>query len=174
MRTKQSRAAVVALTVAGLLAAGTMAYADDDVENRTTVTGGDGGYALSGGNTVGTNGATSGDATATGGDGGSANNYQNAGDGEGEYGPNCVTGSSFTFGLLAAVQGVNVCPNVGPVASSFEGGDANGGSARSGSVSQTNNASSTAEANGGSAGIGSEKATKHKSKKAKKKHRRRH
>ena len=152
MRTTRMRTAVIALATAGLMAAGGMAYAKDDVIG---IAGGPGGTAVSGANQANGNGASSGAATSNGGFGGTADNNQTAACG----------GSSGGGGGLIGIGDVNVCPNVGPVLSSQKGGDANGGTSRSGSVEQDNNSSSTASADGGNASNGSSqpaKAKKHK------------
>jgi hypothetical protein len=168
------KTALVALTTAGLLAAGAAAYADDDM---TMVQGGKGGFALSGGNDANHNQATSGDVNPNpvvcGEEGCYGGPYVGGGSADNTQVTNCYAAGS-AASLLAAIQGVNVCPNVGPILSKQEGGDATGGDSETGDVEQNNNASSSASANGGSAYVGEGKATPAKEKKAKKRHRKNH
>jgi hypothetical protein len=164
MRTTRMKTAVVAVATAGLLALGSMAYADDNEVNMGG-TGGAGGTATSGSGATNT-GNTAGDGTSTNGDAGDATVTQSPSCG-GATTPN--QGGAGTGGLINVAVPVSVgpiCPTVNaPILSEQNGGDANGGTATGGNSNSSAQSSSNASANGGNGGSAGVKDTDGKSKK---------
>ncbi|MCA1842549.1 MAG: hypothetical protein LC792_05055 [Actinobacteria bacterium] len=174
--TAKKRVAALALATAGLLAAGSVAWADDSNEVNMGGNGGMGGHATSEsdavnfGNDAGTataNGGGADPATGGAGDGGTVTQTPMCG---GTAGPN----DAGFLTLVNAAANIPVCPAVNaPILSSADGGDSNGGTAVGGSSRSNAESTSSASANGGNGGSagGSHKATKAKKHRSHRSHR---
>jgi len=155
MRINRSKTAIIALATAGLLALGTVAYAEDGNEISL------GGHSesTSTADNSGSNVTSGGNNTSNSGDGGDVNtNSTDCGGG----------GSGSTGNGLINIGDVNLCPVVNvPVLSPTKGGDASGGDNESNS-NQVAQSSSSSSADGKSSGDSHSHSNKAK-KKGKKK-----